>query len=745
MIYTSLNSLMLLSPNLYDIFKFSSLNSFTYSDNMLELTFPKLINFRPVITSSTIDVNHINFVDVSMNTNSNFDRKYKNNSNIVDSFGSKKTKSRLVKKKRNNVESIDNEDVFNKNQDDFLTQDNLNLSLLKSRKLHRIKKKNKTHSDPNDLDAFVGNHNQLNVTIDHAMTVKELANKLNMHEAEIITHLFLQKGISVTINQLLDSSIAKDVVLSYGFNLSQSQSDNNQLESTNLQQPLVSSNNIKRSPIITILGHVDHGKTTLLNSILKTDLTEKEIGGITQAISAYEVEYLHNSKVYNLIFLDTPGHESFKTMRLRGAQVTDIVLLVIAGDDGLRPQTIESIKYIKEMSLECIVVITKSDKISINVDHIQKDLANHGLLTESWGGNLSLIQVSALTSVNIDALLSRICIISDSKELVADPSLLASGTILEAYLDKRQGPIANLVVQNGTLRLGSVVVSGSVYGKVKSIKNTSGIKIISSKPSSIVQILGFSAVPKAGAFFQVVINEKEAKQSISNSFSNETQITDNILKSLNSRVTLDHKNSLKQFKLIIKADTQGSLEAIIDLLSQISQLKVQIHIISANFGNVSTNDIELALSTDSSILTFNINVTSQIIALIKKTNITFKNFNIIYDLLEYVQNFMLSLIDPEYKKVFIGRAFVQAVFKMNKGCVAGCLVNEGKIKRFCYIHVLRNDQLVYEGFLTSLKRMKNDAHEVVAVNECGLMADYDLWEISDTIDAYELISQEKNL
>nr|YP_009398688.1 translation initiation factor 2 [Kuetzingia canaliculata]ARW67874.1 translation initiation factor 2 [Kuetzingia canaliculata] len=744
MIYISLKNFTVLkvcSISQYSLF-------YPYSDNILELILPKLIDSKYQASNSKFDLVKITpeIMPSSFNIDGKTDKKYKNNTHSQNFVDAKKNKGKLSKKKRKNADIVNNEDIFTPKQDHFLMddQDNLNISLLKSRK---SKKKDKElsgaiHSNNQTFEENTLNHLDKKVFIDCALTVEELSVKLKMHVAEIITYLFINKSISITINQLLDISIAKEVASNYGFHVLHS-NVNNQRQYSASQEHLISSNNIKRSPIITILGHVDHGKTTLLDAILNANLVQKEPGGITQAISVHEVEYLYNSIAHNLVFLDTPGHKSFKSMRIRGAQVTDIALLVVAVDDGLQPQTIEAINYIIQMDLTCIVVITKIDKLSSNLDRIQQDLANYGLLSEVLGGNTPFVHVSAITGLNIDELLSKICIISDLKNFVADADSLADGIILEAYLDKKQGPISNLVIKNGTLKLGDIVVSGNTYGKVKSIQNSSGKKVNFSRPSSIVQVLGFSVTPQAGNHFKVFNSEKEAKKyalSISH-----VNIFHDTLKSLNMRVALADNNLVKQFRLIIKADTQGSLEAIIDLLSQVSQLKVQINIISANFGSISNNDIELAIATDSVIVSFNISITSQINALLKKSNILFKNFDVIYDLFEYVKTSMLDLIDPEYEKKFIGRAIVQAVFRMNKGIVAGCLVEEGKIKKSCYIHVIRNKQLVYEGLLISLKRTKNDVDEVIAINECGLMADYDLWENTDIIEAYELISQEKIL
>nr|WMP11839.1 Translation initiation factor IF-2 [Laurencia australis]WMP12050.1 Translation initiation factor IF-2 [Laurencia australis] len=736
------------------------LHSFEYADGVLSLDKPKLINFLDIKLNNSIVVSEDtqNFkYPVSNDTNIAYssDKQYRVNSFSQEDVTNKKNKGKLVKKKRNTSHNIVNDDIFIETKEDLFSKDTLDSSLLKARKLNsKTKKKNKSklenlNSDFNSLNGSDVSKNsvinsqseQKSIVLNCPLTVEQLSSKLNIPEAEIITHLFLNKGISVTINQVLDIDTAKKIASHYSFTLLDFNEDlqNNFVP----QDTLPSSNNIKRPPIVTILGHVDHGKTTLLDAILKTNLVVKESGGITQTIRGYEAECEHDLKTYKLIFLDTPGHQSFKEMRIRGAKITDVVLLVIAFDDGLKPQTIEAINYIKEMSLNCIAVITKTDKFNQNIDFILHDLANYGLVCKDWGGDLQVVQVSALTGRNIKALLSEICIISDTKDFVANPNSLASGTIFESYLDRKQGPIAYLVVQNGTLKIGDIIVSSGIYGKVKSIINLLSQKIVLATPSSVVQVLGFSNLPNAGSTFHVVFDDKEAKQyCISySSPSNKLNLFTGFNNSLNQAIVSD----IKEVRLLIKADTQGSLEAVIDLLSSIPQSKVKLRIISTSFGVISNSDIELAAVTQSMIISFNIDLSSNMIGLVKKHNIVFKKIKIIYDLFEYIKNIMLDLIEPNYDKIFIGRAFVRTVFNMNRRVVAGCYVSQGKLIKMCYICVNRKDQVVYEGKLSSLKVVKDDVTQVLSDNECGLMCDYNFWEKDDIIDAYELVPRKKTL
>nr|YP_009391653.1 translation initiation factor 2 [Laurenciella marilzae]ARW59797.1 translation initiation factor 2 [Laurenciella marilzae] len=738
-----------------------TLYSFEYSESVLNLDLPKLISLLDSKLTNLITVSESSKVIKGSTSNSGYvsydlNKSYKDNNYSQEDIESKKNKNKIIKKKRTTSHSLSSHDIFVDTSDDLFSSNSLDSSLLKSRKLNsKTKKKNKlktenlsstrdllnTTSDSIGVTSLNPYLAQNAVVIDCPVTVEQLSLKLNMTGAEIITHLFLDQGISVTINQILDVSIAKQVASHYNFTLLDL-SDS----SRNVSMPednLSSFHNVQRPPVITILGHVDHGKTTLLDAILETNLVTKESGGITQAIRGYEMQFQDSLKTYKLIFLDTPGHQSFKEMRFRGAKITDIVLLVIACDDGLKPQTIEAINYIKEMNLYCVVVITKTDTSDKNIDFILNDLATYGLIYEKRGGNLKVVQVSALTGRNINILLSEICQICDLKSFVANPDQLATGTILESYLDKKQGPIAYLLVQNGTLKVGDIAASSGIYGKVKSIVNSSTNKVTLAAPSSVVQVLGFPDLLHAGSVFKVVNNDKEAKEFCASYLHPNSDLS--LLKGLDNSVHQSFASDTKQVKLLIKADTQGSLEAVIDLLFSIPQSKVKLRIVSASVGIVANSDIELAIVSQSIIVAFNMDISSGINNLIKKNNLIFKKFRIIYNLFEYVKDIMLDLIEPSYEKVFIGRASVRTVFNMNRGSVAGCYVDQGKLIKMCHIRVYRRDQIVYEGILSSLKIIKDNVSEVLSDHECGLMCDYNLWQKDDIIDAYELVPQKKTL
>nr|YP_009395997.1 translation initiation factor 2 [Dasya naccarioides]ARW65183.1 translation initiation factor 2 [Dasya naccarioides] len=720
--------------------------NFIPSDKVLYLKYPKLVNTFKIenikqqgfLKTLNESINNIEQKALDSNITPKFDKKSKIVVNHANSSDNRKNKGKINKKNRRG-NSIDNDDIFLDSNNNIFTQS--------SNKLNKYRKKeNSKSSNINNIspDNNVNTINK-NILINAPLSLKELAEKLQLTDAEIITYLFL-KGVFVTINDVIDINLAKDVAKSYNFNVIDKSLD---VEFNNNSLIHRSNNNAKilhkRDPIITIFGHVDHGKTTLLDAILKTNFAQQESGGITQSINGYEVEWLYNSLYYKLFFLDTPGHEAFSMMRLRGAKITDIALIVIAADDGLKPQTIESIKYILEMKLPYIIVINKVDKHDINILKVKEELVHHGIVCKEWGGDAPVIEISALMNKNVDLLLCNICSLSEKQSLTADPTNLAQGTVLESYIDKKQGILANIVIQDGTLKIGDLIVAGNIEGKVKNLFDSKRNKIATAGPSSIVQVLGFSKFPHSGILFQVFNNDKNCKNLINNFTKINKDIVSKNLKLLNKRVVLDNQNSLKQFKLILKTNTQGSLEAILDALFKIPQTKVQLNVISSDTGNISSTDIELALAADALIIGFNIDVSNYINNLVKQKNLTLKVFDIIYNLIDYLQESMLDLIEPEYNYTFIGRALVQTVFNMNKGSVAGCLVQQGKLKKMSYIKVYSNSLIVYEGFLTSLKRVKDDVAEVLQDNECGVMCDYTNWKNLDTIEAFDLNEKIKSL
>nr|YP_010195953.1 translation initiation factor 2 [Gracilaria bursa-pastoris]UAD83350.1 translation initiation factor 2 [Gracilaria bursa-pastoris] len=672
--------------------------------------------------------------------NLKFDKKTKN-------IFKQDNKGKLKKKKADIIDSDqDQYSVFkkkNKTKPLVNTQDDLNNISVGSIKSNKQKKKEKLKQKLN-VNADINNDNK-SVIIDSPLSIEELSVKLQIPPAEIITGLFLQ-GISVTVNQIVDISTAIQVAQKYNLTVL---NQKHQLELSQMDklQEINSSTGINRAPIITILGHVDHGKTSLLDAIRNTDFVSKEIGGITQSVNAYEVNYLCDSLNKKLIFIDTPGHEAFSSMRLRCTQMTDMVILIVAADDGLKPQTIEAIDYIVSKKLPYIVAINKIDKIDINIAKVREQLTNYNIISTDWGGEIEFVEISALKRINIDALLKAVSNLAKSINLRTDPSQLAQGIILEAYLDKTKGTIVNTIILNGTLKVGDIVVSDNSYGRVKKIVNNLGRELLIAEPSSILQVLGFYSVPQPGKYFYVVPSEKEAKKLITHSSS--SRILENTKNLLNSHLQLDNyhnKANIKNLNLIVKADTQGTIDAVINSFIQIPQSKIKLNILTSSLGVVSSTDLDLAFNTQALIIAFNINITTNILNAAEKLNVHLCKFVLIYDLIDYVKNYMLDLIDPEYDKLLIGQAKVQTTFFINKGTVAGCIVKSGKLKKNALINVYREDKLIHEGTITSLKRMKDDVDEVIIGNECGIMCkDYNLWQPQDLIEVYELYEKTKVL
>ncbi|CCP38168.1 translation initiation factor 2 (plastid) [Chondrus crispus] len=691
-----------------------------------------------------------------------FEKKHKNSSRSESNIEDKKNKTKIKKKARSQM-ILDNDEIF---IDDHKlipnsNKDSVNISLPKLSKQKKQKKKIKVKknllkdiSDNINLnteclqDAKI-NHNHLDknivkkeIIIDSPLTIEQLAYKLNVPEAAIITWLFLQ-GVSVTINQVVDISIASQVASHYDFTILDSSIHTKE----NHKNKIDIINGQKRAPIVVIFGHVDHGKTTLLDSIRKTNTVSHEVGGITQSIIGYEVEHQYFATKEQLVFLDTPGHQAFSSMRLRGAQVSDVAILLVAADDGLKKQTIEAIDYIMNNQIPYIVAINKTDKLDLNLSIVREQLANYNIVDQNMYGNSNIIEISALTGKNIDLLLNQICELSNKLSLKSDNNSLAQGTILESYLDKQMGAVANIVIKNGALKVGHTIVSGNTYGRIKAIMDHTGSKINYAIASSVVNIYGFPSIPEAGLHFQVIKSEKNSKYLINKYIHKHTE--SNINKSLNKRITLDscsNKSRLKQVNLIIKADTQGSIEAIINSLAQIPQDKVQLNILSATSGCICHKDIDLATTSKSAIIGFNTNIETTISKLAKKLDLNIQKFEVIYDLLEYLQDYMLNLMDIEYDKVEIGEAIIKTVFHVNKGMVAGCIVNRGKLKRNAHIVIYRDKELLYKGKLDSLKHMKDNIDEVLEGNECGVMCNnYNDFIKFDIIKAYELIKVQKVL
>ncbi|MGA1474487.1 MAG: translation initiation factor IF-2, partial [Prochlorothrix sp.] len=488
-----------------------------------------------------------------------------------------------------------------------------------------------------------------------------------------------------------------------------------------------------------------------LDSIRKTKVAQGEAGGITQHIGAYHVDVEHGDKVQQVVFLDTPGHEAFTAMRARGARVTDIAILVVAADDGVRPQTIEAISHAKAAEVPIIVAINKIDKEDSNPDRVKQELMEHGLVPEEWGGDAIMVPVSAIKGENLDTLLEMILLVSEVEELSANPDRAAKGTIVEAHLDKARGPVATLLVQNGTLKVGDVLVAGAVFGKVRAMIDDRGNRTDSAGPSVPVEVLGLSNVPAAGQEFDVFLDEKEARSvSIERAAQQRNSRLQQAMAS--RRVTLTsvsaqaQEGELKELNLLIKSDVQGSLEAILGSLEQLPQKEVQLRTLLAAPGEITETDVDLAAASGAVILGFNTTLASGAKRAADEAGVDVREYDIIYKLLEDVQGAMEGLLEPELVEEPLGQAEVRAVFTIGRGAVAGCYVQSGKLVRNCNVRVHRGKELAYSGNLDSLRRIKEDVKEVNSGYECGVSLDsFNGWQEGDVIEAFRMATKRRTL
>jgi translation initiation factor IF-2 len=588
------------------------------------------------------------------------------------------------------------------------------------------------------------------IVLERSLTVRDLAETLRMAETEIIKILFF-KGMMVNVTQTLDMDTIEMIAKELGVTV---EAPNEQSAATKVTEMLDASDLEKlqrRPPVVTIMGHVDHGKTTLLDSIRKTKVAQGEAGGITQHIGAYHVDVEHNGQPEQIVFLDTPGHEAFTAMRARGARVTDIAVLVVAADDGVQPQTREAISHARAAGVPIVVAINKVDKPDANPDRIKQELTEQGLVAEDWGGETIMVPVSALRGQNLDNLLEMILLVSEVEELSANPDRPAKGTVIEANLDRARGPVATLLVQNGTLRVGDCIVAGSVFGKIRAMIDDRGAKVEAATPSFAVEILGLSDVPAAGDEFDVYESEKEAR-AIADTRSIERRNT-RLQQALSSRrVSLStlsaqaQEGQLKELNLILKADVQGSVEAILGSLQQLPQNEVQIRILLASAGEVTETDVDLAAASGAVIVGFNTTLASGARSAADREGVDIRDYNIIYKLLDDIQGAMEGLLDPEEIEEHLGQAEVRAVFPVGRGAVAGCYVQSGKLVRNRFVRVRRGKDILYQGVLDSLKRMKEDAREVNTGFECGVgVSKFNDWKEGDIIEAYDMVMKRRTL
>ncbi|MBA2682117.1 MAG: translation initiation factor IF-2, partial [Ktedonobacteraceae bacterium] len=569
------------------------------------------------------------------------------------------------------------------------------------------------------------------------LTVQELAEALAAADTDIVRILFL-KGMAVNITQNLDIPTATMVASELGVEVETAAPEAEARKVTEMVEISDLEHLQRRPPVVTIMGHVDHGKTTLLDAIRQTKVAQGEAGGITQHIGAYHVNVEHNGKTQQVVFLDTPGHEAFTAMRARGARVTDIAILVVAADDGVRPQTIEAISHAQAAKVPLIVAINKIDKEGAQADRVKQELTQYGLTPEEWGGETIMVPVSALKGENLETLLEMILLVAEVEELSANPERAAKGTVIEAHLDKAKGPVATLLIQNGTLRVSDTLVAGSALGKVRAMVDDRGIRVEAASPSFAVEVLGLSDVPAAGDEFDVFYNEKEARALASERVDKQRQ--SRLMQGMVTLTTLSaqaQEGELKEINLILKADVQGSVEAIVGALKQLPQNEVQIRLLLAAPGEITETDIDLAAASSAVIVGFNTTLASGARLAADAAGVDVREYNIIYKLLEDIQGALEGLLEPELVEEALGTSEVRAVFPVGRGTVAGCYVLTGKIVRNCKLRVRRGAKVVYEGTIDSLKRMKEDVREVSAGYECGIGIDkFNDWAETDVIEAF---------
>ncbi|WP_288221153.1 translation initiation factor IF-2 [uncultured Clostridium sp.] len=603
---------------------------------------------------------------------------------------------------------------------------------------NQAKKKKRKKNE--ELVETIGEGGSGVVEIGETITVKELSEKLGKPTADVIKTLIFT-GVMAGINQEIDFATAEKVCEKYEC-LVVKKEEKEELEIVE-EEEVVEENLVKRPPIVTVMGHVDHGKTSLLDAIRKAKVTASEAGGITQHIGAYTVN-LNGEK---LTFLDTPGHEAFTAMRARGAQVTDVVILVVAADDGIMPQTKEAISHCKAARVPMIVAINKIDRPGANIDRVKQELTEYELVAEDWGGDTICVPVSAKTGENLDQLLEMVLLTSEMAELKADPKRKAKGTVIEAKLDKGRGAVATLLIQNGTLHVGDSILVGSTYGRIRAMFDDKGKSIKNAGPSIPVEILGLSEVPSAGDRFTVVKDEKTARNM---SETRKQKIKDESFHSAN-RVSLEdlysqiQEGTVKELSIIVKADVQGSVQAIKQSLEKLSTEDVKVRVIHGGVGAITETDVTLATASNALLIGFNVRPDSNASTIADKEGVEIKTYRIIYDAIEDVKSAMIGMLDPEYKEVVNGKAEVRVVYKIsNVGTIAGCYVTDGKILRNSEVRVIRDGIVIFESTLASLKRFKDDAKEVNTGYECGLSVEKfnDIKE-GDVIESFSMQAVER--
>ena len=605
-----------------------------------------------------------------------------------------------------------------------------------------------------DKEKINDNFNQTNdekkkiikeVKIPEIISVQELAKRMAEKSSDVIK-ILMKNGVMATINQNIDADTAEIIAQEFGHKVDRV--DENELDIELKKQADKEEDLIERAPIVTIMGHVDHGKTTLLDAFRSSSIVSKEHGGITQHIGAYRI--ITKSKKF-ITFFDTPGHEAFTTMRARGAKVTDIVVLVVAADDGVKETTIEAINHAKAADVPIIVCINKIDLSEANPQNVKNQLMEHEILSEEMGGKNLFVEVSAKSKKNLDKLEEVILLQAEILNLKANPSKKAIGTIVESKVQQGKGSTATVLIQEGSLKVGDLFVAGPAYGKVRAMNDDMGKKIIEAKPSVPVEIIGITGTPDAGDDFKVVENETKAKEIASYRLSkSKIRVTEPLTKENLEKQLSDKSNEkIKELGLVLKSDVQGSLEAIINGIEKFKNDEIKIKIIHKGVGEINQSDVALAVASESSVLTIGFNVKPNNLArdLAKRDKIEIKFFTVIYELLDYIKDSMSGLLVPDKKEVLNGKAKIKEIFKMSKiGKIAGCEVIEGKIDKKANIRLLRDNKLIYDGKLNSLKKFKEETAEVKEGNECGMVLEnFQDIKQNDILESYIIEEHKRSL
>ncbi|MFO7382758.1 translation initiation factor IF-2 [Haemophilus influenzae] len=582
-----------------------------------------------------------------------------------------------------------------------------------------------------------------NVVIGETITVAELANKMAVKATEIIK-MMMKMGEMVTINQVIDQETAQLVAEELGHKVILR--NENELEEAVLGDRDVNAEKVTRAPVVTIMGHVDHGKTSLLDYIRKAKVAAGEAGGITQHIGAYHVE-MDDGKM--ITFLDTPGHAAFTSMRARGAKATDIVVLVVAADDGVMPQTIEAIQHAKAAGAPLVVAVNKIDKPEANLDRVEQELLQHDVISEKFGGDVQFVPVSAKKGTGVDDLLDAILLQSEVLELTAVKDGMASGVVIESYLDKGRGPVATILVQSGTLRKGDIVLCGFEYGRVRAMRDENGKEVDEAGPSIPVELLGLSGVPAAGDEATVVRDEKKAREVAlyrQGKF-REVKLARQQKAKLENMFSNMSEGDVAELNVIVKADVQGSVEAIVQALNELSTNEVKVKVVGSGVGGITETDATLATASNAIIVGFNVRADATARRVIEAENIDLRYYSIIYELLNEIKAAMSGMLEPEFKQEIIGLAEVRDVFRHPKfGAIAGCMVTEGVVKRNNPIRVLRDNVVIFEGELESLRRFKDDVSEVRNGMECGIgVKNYNDVKVGDQIEVFEVVEVKRSI